>query len=378
MIQEFNYGTNSTADIRGFVDTAFGSSFYYYRGGGGVQIPNGVISRYPILASGDWTDTQVSNRAFTWARIDIPGPTDLWAISVHLLTSSAGVRNTEATNLVKFIQTNVPAGAYVAIGGDYNSDSRSEALFSTFSSVVSTASPYPADKNNNNNTNAGRAKPYDHVLVSANLRSYQTSTVIGASSFASGLVVDTRVYSPLSEISPAQSGDSGSTNMQHMAVVKDFAVPQLMRIAVASTGSEGDIRPMLALLRGLRGAGHEAFLVASPLHAARAREADIPLRPVGPALGPEEFDRRVREVMPGIINERSPDASGPGALWPHRERPARGAARGARGGARGGSARAQFAGRRGLRRRARPRHAPGLHALLPWPPAPEPCAAGWV
>ncbi|ATB30143.1 hypothetical protein MEBOL_003598 [Melittangium boletus DSM 14713] len=224
MIQEFNYGSNSAADIRSFVNTAFGSNFYYYRETG-AQIPNGVISRYPILESGEWTDTQVSNRDFAWARIDIPGPKDLWVVSVHLLTSGSGVRNTEATNLVNYIKSKVPSGDYLAIGGDFNSDSRSEALFSTFSSVVSTASPYPADKNGNVNTNASRGKPYDHVLVSSNLRAYQTSTVIGSSSFAAGLVVDTRVYSPLSDISPAQSGDSGSTNMQHMAIIKDFLVP---------------------------------------------------------------------------------------------------------------------------------------------------------
>ena len=225
MIQEFNYGSNSTTDIRNFVNTAFGSGFYYYREAG-AQIPNGVISRYPILASGEWDDTQVSNRDFAWAQIDIPGPTDLWVVSVHLLTSGSGVRNTEASNLVNFIKSKVPAGAFLAIGGDFNTDSRSEACLSTFSSVVSTASPYPADKNGNGNTNASRAKPYDHVLVSSNLRAYQTATVVGSSSFSAGLVVDTRVYSPLSEISPAQSGDSGSTNMQHMAVVKDFSIPQ--------------------------------------------------------------------------------------------------------------------------------------------------------
>ncbi|ATB43511.1 hypothetical protein CYFUS_008991 [Cystobacter fuscus] len=224
MIQEFNYGDNSATAIRSFVNTAFGSSFYYYREAG-AQIPNGVISRYPIIASGEWDDTQVSNRDFAWARIDIPGPTDLWVVSVHLLTSSSSVRNTEATNLVNFIKANVPAGSFIAIGGDFNSDTRSEALFSTFSSVVSTASPYPADKNGNVNTNASRAKPYDHVLVSSNLRTYQTSTVIGSSSFSGGLVVDTRVYSPLSDISPAQSADSGATNMQHMAIIKDFLVP---------------------------------------------------------------------------------------------------------------------------------------------------------
>ena len=85
MIQEFNYGDNSATAIRNFVNTAFGSSFYYYREGA-AQIPNGVISRWPILASGEWDDPYVSNRDFAWARIDIPGPKDLWVVSVHLLT----------------------------------------------------------------------------------------------------------------------------------------------------------------------------------------------------------------------------------------------------------------------------------------------------
>jgi endonuclease/exonuclease/phosphatase family metal-dependent hydrolase len=225
MIQEFNYGDGSATAIRSFVNTAFGTSFSYYREGG-AQIPNGIISRWPIIASGEWDDTQVTNRDFAWARIDIPGTKDLWAISVHLLTSSSSVRNTEATNLSNFIKANIPAGDYLAIGGDFNSDTRSEPLFTAFSSVVTTTGPYPADRNGNVNTNASRAKPYDHILVDSDLRPYQTATVIGASSFSAGLVADTRVYSPISEISPALAGDSGGTNMQHMAIVKDFAVPQ--------------------------------------------------------------------------------------------------------------------------------------------------------
>ncbi|NOK37202.1 endonuclease [Corallococcus exercitus] len=224
MIQEFNYQTDSAADIRAFVDTAFGTGFSYYREAG-AQIPNGIISRYPIIAAGEWDDTQVSNRDFAWARIDIPGPKDLWAISVHLLTTSSSIRNTEASNLVKFINANVPASDYLVIGGDFNTGSRSEACFSTFSSVVSTASPYPADRNGNGNTNAGRSSPYDHVLVDSDLRAYQTAVVIGSSSFANGLVADTRVYSPISEISPALSGDSGASGMQHMGVIKDFLIP---------------------------------------------------------------------------------------------------------------------------------------------------------
>jgi endonuclease/exonuclease/phosphatase family metal-dependent hydrolase len=224
MIQEFNYGDNSATAIRGFVNTAFGTSFSYYREGG-AQIPNGVISRWPIIASGEWDDNQVTNRDFAWARIDVPGPKDLWVVSVHLLTSSSSIRNTEATNLVNFIKANVPTTDYLVIGGDFNTGSRTEAAFSTFSQVVTTAAPYPADRNGNTNTNASRASPYDHVLVDSDLRAYQVSTVIGGSTFSGGLVADTRVYSPISEISPALSTDSGATNMQHMAVIKDFSIP---------------------------------------------------------------------------------------------------------------------------------------------------------
>ena len=224
MIQEFSYKSNSATDLRAFVDTAFGPGFHYSIEGG-AQIPNGVISRWPIIASGEWDDPYVSNRDFAWARIDVPGPKDLWVVSVHLLTSSSSTRNSEASNLVNRIKASIPAGDYLAIGGDFNTGSRTESCFSTFAQVVSTASPYPADRNGNTNTNLGRNEPYDHVLVDSDLRQYQTAVVIGSSSYANGLVVDTRVHSPLSEISPALSGDSGASGMQHMGVIKDFLIP---------------------------------------------------------------------------------------------------------------------------------------------------------
>ncbi|HEX2571090.1 MAG TPA: lamin tail domain-containing protein [Polyangia bacterium] len=238
LIQEFNYGTNSATDIRQFVDTAFGTTFSYFREGG-AQIPNGVISRWPIIASGEWDDTSVSNRDFAWARIDIPGPIDLWAVSMHLLTTSSSVRNTEASQLVSYIKQNIPAGDYLVIGGDFNTGSRTEGCISTLSQVVATASPYPADRNGNGNTNASRGSPYDWVLADSDLNAYRTSTIIGASTFTSGLVADTRVYSPISEISPALSSDSGATNMQHMGVVRDFLVPGDAAASVTLTAPNG-------------------------------------------------------------------------------------------------------------------------------------------
>ena len=224
LIQEFNYGTNSAADIRTFVNNAFGTSFSYYREGG-AQIPNGIISRWPIIASGEWDDASVSNRDFAWARIDIPGPIDLYAVSLHLLTSSSSVRNTEATQLVSYIRAQVPASAYLVIGGDFNTSSRTESCISTLSQVVVTSSPYPADRNGNTNTNASRGSPYDWVLVDSDLNAYRTATTIGGSTFTNGLVADTRVYSPIAEISPALAADSGATNMQHMGIIRNFLVP---------------------------------------------------------------------------------------------------------------------------------------------------------
>jgi endonuclease/exonuclease/phosphatase family metal-dependent hydrolase len=236
MIQEFNYGNNTPSALRQFVDTAFGPDFFYYRETG-AQIPNGVISRWPILAAGEWTDPYVSNRDFAWARIDVPGPKDLWAVSLHLLTSSSSVRNSESAQLVQYIQQNVPAGDYLAIGGDFNTGSRGELSFSTLSQVVSTSGPYPVDQNGNSNTNATRSKPYDHVLVDGDLLAHQTATVLGGTSHPSGLVVDTRVYSPIANLAPALSTDSAASNMQHMAVIKDFLIPVPSQAASLQVGS---------------------------------------------------------------------------------------------------------------------------------------------
>ena len=132
-IQEFNYNGNSPADIRSMVDTAFGTNFVYFREtNSGYSIPNGIISRYPIVNSGSWPDAEQSqpNRGFAWAQIDLPGTNDLYIVSVHLLTSSATARGNEAAALKNLIQTNFPAGAWVVVAGDFNTDSRTESAMS--------------------------------------------------------------------------------------------------------------------------------------------------------------------------------------------------------------------------------------------------------
>jgi len=242
MIQEFNIGGNSLTEIRDWVDSTFGAEFSYFRESYGT-IPNGVISRWPILQSGSWDDGPqgVSDRGFAWARIDIPGPRNLWVVSLHLKASSgdANRRDSQARTLVALIQANVPADDYLLIGGDCNTYNYSEACLATLSSVVDVSAPRPADQANDPDTNANRNSPYDWVMAEPELDALEVPVTIGSLSFPSGLVFDSRVFSPLSLVSPVQTGDSGATNMQHMAVVRSFRVnaPEGVTVQVQSSNA---------------------------------------------------------------------------------------------------------------------------------------------
>lgn len=222
-IQEFNYLGNTSSDIRTFVDTAFGTNFVYYRESG-YSIPNGIISRWPILTSGSWPDSLVPNRGFAWAQVDLPGSNDLYVVSVHLYSSgNATDRNNEATAIRSLVQSNFPANAWVIVAGDLNTGSRTEAAVTTFKTFLSD-DPVPTDAESDADTNLNRNKPYDYVLPSFSMTNTLVNTVIGSHSFPKGLVFDSRVYTPLSEVAPIQWSDSAQG--QHMAVIKDFQIQQ--------------------------------------------------------------------------------------------------------------------------------------------------------
>ena len=220
-INEWNYGSKTPADFRTMLNTAFGQEYTYFRETG-YNIPNGIISRWPIVASGSWDDPQVGDRGFAWARLDIPGPDDLYVVCVHLHSSGgSSSRNTEAGVIKTHIQAEFPAGAYVVVAGDFNLDNRSEPALSTFKTFLKDE-PIPTDQSGDPDTNNSRAKPYDLVLTSDTLRTNFVPVKIGSQSFATGLVFDSRVFTPLSAVAPVQSADSGQA--QHMAVLKDFRI----------------------------------------------------------------------------------------------------------------------------------------------------------
>lgn len=231
-IQEFNYASTNGTDVnnafamREMVDTAFGTNFYYYREpfSGGSGIPNGIVSRYPIIASGSWNDTVQSqpNRGFAWSQIELPGTNDLYVVSVHMLTSSAANRAAESGNLLSLMQANFPSNAWIVVAGDFNADPRTETCITTFNGYL-TDNPIPVDNNGNANTSSGRNHPHDYVLPSLTLTNFETATVLPSHSFPGGLVFDSSVYTPLSDVVPVLSADSGQA--QHMAVMKDFLIP---------------------------------------------------------------------------------------------------------------------------------------------------------
>ena len=234
LIQEFNVGDNSESAISAWVADTFGAEFEYYRERG-AQIPNGVISRFPIIDSGEWEDVQVGNRDFAWAQIDVPGDADLWAVSVHFLTRNASVRDRQAAAVRRLVLENIPEGDYLVIGGDFNTRNAGEPALDTLDELVDTDGPYPIDQAGKIGTNASRRKPYDWVFADEDLEAFEVPVAIGENVFPSGLVFDSRVYMPLSDVAPVQRGDSGATNMQHMAVIRDFVLPDIAEDSPAET-----------------------------------------------------------------------------------------------------------------------------------------------
>lgn len=222
MIQEFNMQTDT---IDNFVRSTFGNAYNYYRGTG--DLPNGIISRYPILSTGQWKSPQISNRGFNWAIIDIPGDKELFAISVHLSTKTSKQISEMAS-----LQTQIAGattGYYVVLGGDFNTSTHNVVktnLSDAFPKNATLSDAYwPCDQKGNIDTNADRESQHDYVLASDDLHALAVPIIIGEHTYPYGHVFDSRVYYNLGELDdvpPVQADDSGALNMQHMAVIRDF------------------------------------------------------------------------------------------------------------------------------------------------------------
>jgi len=233
LMQEWVLKSGTTP--RDFVDEYFGTNFYYSIESetGLYSMPNGVISRWPITASGEWSDTEVGNRDFVWATINLPGSRDLHVVSVHLKATGSvpaddlAIRTDEAHALTNYIASaGWPSEDYLVVGGDFNLSSRTETTMQVLTNVVTDAHQ-PADQAGDRDTNSGRYRPYDLVLPNANLDARHTSFSCYGYTFANGIVFDTRLtwsdgLPPPSLATDSDNQLSENTNMQHMAVLKLF------------------------------------------------------------------------------------------------------------------------------------------------------------
>ncbi|PIE05289.1 MAG: endonuclease, partial [Sorangium cellulosum] len=116
-------------------------------------------------------------------------------------------------------------GCYLIVGGDFNTKKRSKVTSSAMSDILVTSGPYPVDQDGNGDTNQNRDHPYDWLIANRALDKLEIPLEIGNSKYPNGLVFDSRVYTPLSEVDPIEPSDSGTSSMQHMPVVRAFSIP---------------------------------------------------------------------------------------------------------------------------------------------------------
>ena len=258
MIQEFKVFKGT---FENFVHTVFGEEYTYFRGTIVADMvtyndtdssakPNGIISRYPILESGEWqsqyektksgetylTDSYY-DRQWTWAVIDIPGDRELLVVSVHLHTDN---HVSEFNPLADKIAAKQKEGNYyVALGGDFNTkespDGRTAVLGNQklMDIFYAKSGEWPVDQNGSDKTNKKRAAPLDWLMFSHDLQKLEFPTEIGThtgnSAYPHGHVFDSRVYDEAGElhyVQPVSAKDSSDINMQHMPVIRDIAIPK--------------------------------------------------------------------------------------------------------------------------------------------------------
>ncbi len=214
----------TNASVRAFVTSVFGADFDYYREPYAAgDLPNGIISRWPITASGEWNDPGVDNRDFAWATINLPGTQDLHVVSVHFKSGDAeATRKDEAEAITNYVyKAKWPATDFIVIAGDLNTPSRGDDGLRVLTNIVCD-NRQPTDQENDDDTNVPRNYPYDYVLPNQLLNINHATLTVDGITFSNGMVFDSRVWA--TPPTPIQTNDSAETDMQHLAVMKRFSL----------------------------------------------------------------------------------------------------------------------------------------------------------
>lgn len=251
--QEFSV-QSTYSGVREWVDSAFGTDFYYYFEDAGAA--NGIISRWTISTAGTWEDVghESLGRNFAWAVIDIPGEKDLQIVSVHLkagsTTSDKLIREDQAGQLKDYMQSSFDMQShYAVLAGDLNAYSRetgSEPCLAVFSTYLDYNDYIPMDREGNSNTNSTgppRTNPYDWIMPNTLLDDRHITTNVGQAytsfqAFTAGHVFDTHVFVPLSAVPPILYDDLYYEGITHRPVSKSYHVDD-SRDIVLDEGFDG-------------------------------------------------------------------------------------------------------------------------------------------
>ncbi len=245
LLQEWRIGGGTYRD---YVDQAFGPEFDFFLGSGGsgaFVANNGIVSRWTIQTAGNWEDTVGgSNRPdFAWVEIDLPGNTDLLAVSVHLKADAgeAATRALQATLIKTYVEDYIASRGftgYIIVGGDLNTETQYEWCIQTFATFLDPATFRPEDRLGDENTNQSRDRPFDWIMPNQLLDDRHATLIIGTEDYEydAGIVLDSHVFSrwsdtttappstPLWNLPPVLYGDSHSFAMDHMAVMQAYDV----------------------------------------------------------------------------------------------------------------------------------------------------------
>ncbi len=217
MLQEFNVEGQSRD---AFVQNAFGAG-YTHCVESDSSIPNGVVSRFPIVASGEWRNTSPNaNRDYAWARIDVPGPKNLLVVSVHLRTKG-GPRAIEEAELVNYMRGALGSDDMAVLGGDFNHDAHASPSMAGADAFLAMSAPLPQNMDGRPSTSSNLRKTLDHLFVSPALMKMERAVTLGGKTFDHGLVFTSDMASR-DEIAPVLPRDSFAVSMQHMPIVRDF------------------------------------------------------------------------------------------------------------------------------------------------------------
>lgn len=238
MVQEFNYKDNTPTNIRSLVNLAFGTDFNYSRGQEN-QIPNGIISRWPIIEQGYLNDPAIDNRDLHWGIVDLPGERDLYIFSVHLRSGSKIDQQNAATIISDHINAHKaahPDQYYYMVGGDFNGVAAVTPDY--FGTAFHISKGFPTGMNEKGeesvNTNRSRTAQLDFILFDEALQRLQEPLIFenrtdpeDPLTYENGLVFDSRSFSQNqldTYFHPVLQSDSNQQLMQHMGIIQALRI----------------------------------------------------------------------------------------------------------------------------------------------------------